>query len=290
MYRHYYVLIACILGVNCEANAHQPVMDMAPRWADGYGIQLRYEQYGSGKLLRGNAKIANPLGLNRYVKKTWLEGVYTFDKSLRITAKIPYIRQSRITNINGVATSQNNNGIGDLIIGVPVKKYYNNDKSTANLSFTPSLRIPTGNTSGAFPISDGSWDMGLSLSYSKSTSKFYQLYDVFYWKNTKGKNGLHEGNELGLDVNLGYHPYHDNLTNTGIFVMWDITARHHGKPDAAILTTASGGDSLRTGPVLVGYRNSIMVRAEYKYPVYENKQTIGLSRGHEFTFGIGVTF
>jgi hypothetical protein len=27
--------------------AHQPVMDMAPRWDGGYGFQVRYESYGS---------------------------------------------------------------------------------------------------------------------------------------------------------------------------------------------------------------------------------------------------
>jgi hypothetical protein len=27
--------------------AHQPVMDMAPRWSGGYGFQIRYESFGS---------------------------------------------------------------------------------------------------------------------------------------------------------------------------------------------------------------------------------------------------
>ena len=27
--------------------AHQPVMDMAPRWSGGYGFQVRYESFGS---------------------------------------------------------------------------------------------------------------------------------------------------------------------------------------------------------------------------------------------------
>jgi len=30
-----------MLIVALPASAHQPVMDMAPRWADGYGFQLR---------------------------------------------------------------------------------------------------------------------------------------------------------------------------------------------------------------------------------------------------------
>ena len=149
---------------------------------------------------------------------------------------------------------------------------------------------PTGSTSGDFPISDGSWDAGLSLSYSKSTPKTYQLYDLFYWYNTQGKRGMREGNELGLDVNIGYHPYHDNLTNSGMFVMWDVTARYNDDPTTATLTTASGGSRIHTGPVLMLYRDNIMFRTEYKYPVYENTSGISNSRGQEFNIGIGITF
>jgi hypothetical protein len=288
MYR--FLLTIFCFGIAVSAYAHQPVMDMAPRWDGGYGIQMRHETYGSSELLDGDSEIANPSGLKRHVRKTWIEGVYTFDRSIRITAKLPYIDQSRTKNISGLGVKQTNSGLGDLIIGMPLKKYTNLDDSTGNVSFTPSLRIPTASSSGNFPISDGSWDVGISLSYSKSTPKFYQLYDVFYWVNTEGKRNMREGNELGLDINLGYHPYHDNLTNSGVFLMWDVTARHHEKPNAATLTTASGGERISTGPVFVWYRDNIMFRAEYKLPVYEKKDGIGSSRGQEFQVSIGFTF
>jgi hypothetical protein len=265
-------------------------MDMAPRWSEGYGFQLRYENYGSDKLLTGRTELANPLGLKRSVEKIWLEGVYTFDRSVRVTFKLPYVKQTRLKNIGGIGVRQHTQSIGDMIIGVPLKKYKNRGTSTGNISLTPSLRLPTGSASGDFPISDGSVDLGLSLSYSKSTPKFYQLYDLFYWYNREGKNGMHEGNELGLDINLGYHPWHDNLTNSGMFLMWDITARKIERPSSKTLTTAAGGTRLQTGPVVVLYRDNLMFRAEYKLLAYEKTSAISNSRGDEFSLSIGVTF
>jgi len=289
-YRSRYLLVTCLLSFSCISYAHQPVMDMAPRWDEGYGFQIQYETYGSDTRLDGSSKIDNSLGLERFVSKTWFEGVYTFNRAIRITLKVPYVEQTRIKDVNGTGVKQKNSGIGNIIIAVPIKKYINLAKSTGNISFTPSLRLPTGSTSGNFPLGTGSVDLGLSVAYSKSTPKTYQLYDLFYWINNKGVRGMQAGNELGLDINVGIHPYHNNATNSGMFLIWDITARHQNKPSAATLTTASGGDRISTGPVIVFYRESVMFRAEYRYPVYEKKRGIGLSRGDGFQLGIGMTF
>ena len=121
-----------IFFISVSAFAHQPVMDMAPRWEGGYGIQLRYESYGSDTLLDGDSEIDNPLGIKRHVKKTWLEGVYTFDRSKRITFKLPYIEQSRTKNVAGVAVKQRSSGMGDLIVAVPLKRYFNKKGKTGN--------------------------------------------------------------------------------------------------------------------------------------------------------------
>jgi hypothetical protein len=101
---------------------------------------------------------------------------------------------------------------------------------------------------------------------------------------------MREGNELGLDINLGYHPYHNNNTNTGIFIMWDVTSRYHEKPNSNTLTTALGGTRIHTGPVFVFYKDNVMFRTEYKFPVYEHTNNISNSRGDEFSFSIGATF
>ncbi len=286
----YFIFMSVMMMGVSAAYAHQPVMDMAPRWEDGYGFQIRQERYGSDILMGGDSEIANPLGLERFVSKTWFEGVYTFDRSARVTFKLPYIDQDRVKNVGGVGVKQSNKGIGDIILGLPLKYYRNRGAYTENFGFTPSLRLPTGSSSGDFPISDGSTDLGLSFSYSGESFKYYSLIDAFAWLNTEGAHGMREGNEYGLDINLGYHPYHDNDTNSGAFVMWDVTARYNDDPNDATMTTASGGTRIQTGPLAVLYKDNIMFRTEYKYPLYEKTNNISNSRGHEFNIGVGVTF
>ena len=283
-------ILFSILTYTFSVSAHQPVMDMAPRWSEGFGYQVRYENYGSDDLMDGDSRISNPLGLKRHVETLWLEGVYTFDRSIRATFKLPYVDQSRTKNIAGIGVRQSNSGQGDLILSLPLKHYRNKRAFTENFSFTPSFRLPTGSSSGDFPISDGSIDLGLSFSYSSESPEYYTLIDLFYWLNTTGENGMNEGDELGLDINLAYHPFHSNETNSGVFVMWDITARYNDDPNSANLTTASGGQRLHMGPVLVLYKDNLMFRTEYKHLIHEKVSGISNSRGSEFSIAVGITF
>jgi len=106
--------------------------------------------------------------------------------------------------------------------------------------------------------------------------------------NTRGKKGIAEGDEVGLDVNLGLHPYHDNLTNTGVFVMLDVSARHKDRGVDTVGTT--GGTRISTGPVLVLYRRNVMFRAEVKVPAYEKVSGTQVSYGPEVNVGLGIVF
>ncbi len=273
-----------------SAHSHQPVMDMAPRWSEGYGIQLRQEHYGSNELRRGSDKTPNTIGLKRFVDTTWAEGVYTFDRSIRATVKIPYINQKRVTSLNGSTERHQRSGVGDIVLGLPLKHYKNEGATTQNWGLTPSVRIPTGTSSGEFPISDGSWDVGLSVSYSWENPLIYQLYDLYYWHQGPGQNGMQSGDSWGIDVNVGLHPWHDNDKNVGIFTLWDISAHHENKPNSLNRTTASGGERVHTGPVFIYYRNSLMVRTEYKYLAHEHVDGISSSRGNEFSVALGYAF
>jgi len=277
------MLILCV-----PLDAHQPVMDMAPRWENGYGVQVRHEYRYSDMLIENGNELSNPLGLSRKVNTTWVEGVYTWNRAKRVTIKIPWIQQERVTSIGGVSAKQKTNGLGDFIIGVPLKKYSNFKNSTSNLGFTPSIRIPSGKTSGDYPTGDGSWDIGLSASYSYESFGLYQFYDLFYWINNKGTRGQHEGNELGFDTNVGIHPYHNNETNTGVFLMVDLSARY--KDEGTKISGNNAGTRVSLGPVFVFYHDNVMFRVEYKSPVYEYALDTQVSYGNELNVGIGVTF
>ena len=89
-------------------------------------------------------------------------------------------------------------------------------------------------------------------------------------------------------MNIGLHPYHNNLHNLGIFVMGDLAARYEGRGNDTVGTT--GGERISLGPVLVGYWNNVMLRAEVKFPVYESVRGTQVGHGTDFNIGLGVTF
>lgn len=279
------ILLGMLMLLAPLALAHQPVQDMAPRWAGGYGFQIRQEYRSSDDLLDGSSDAPNPFGRKERVRTTWLEGVYTFDKSVRITAKLPWVDQERVTT---TGQRQAARGLGDITLGVPLKVYWNDGAETGNWSFTPSVRLPTGSTGGDYPIDDGSWDFGASFAYSRETPSWYELVDLFYWKNGSGRKGINRGDLIGLDVNLGIHPLHSDANNSGVFLMWDLTARYEARGKSS--STTSGGKRIHTGPVAVGYWNNWMIRAEYKFPVYEKVWSSQLARGPMINLIIGVAF
>ena len=209
-----------------SAYAHQPVMDMAPRWEGGYGFQIRYETYKSETVLDGDSEVSNPMGRSKRVSKTWLEGVYTFTREIRVSAKLSYINQSRTVVKAGAAVKESANGWVDLTLGLLLKRYENKSDSTNNVAITPQIRLPLGDRSGNFPATDGGTDYGISFSYSEEKANIYQYYDLYFWKTGAGEKGIVQGDELGFDANIGFHPYHNNLKNTGIFLMGDLSAKY----------------------------------------------------------------
>ncbi len=213
------ILTIIIVFTGNAALAHQPVMDMAPRWANGYGFQSRVERFDGQTT-------------------TWLEGVYTFKRSVRTTFKLPY----------------HDGRVGDLIVGLPLKRYYNNGAHTSNWSVTPSVQVPTGD--------NGEWDLGLSLSYSAETPRFYQLYDVYAWEDRSG---------FDLNAGLAFR-----RPGGGLFALWDVSA-----------LTSDDGDRVQTGPVFVWFKNNLILRAEYKALVYERNSSWS---GGYVGFGIGLVY
>jgi hypothetical protein len=268
-----------------SASAHQPVQDMAPRWSDGWGLQVRQEYRASDKVLSGSSEAQNPLGRRDRVSKTWFEGVYTFQRAVRVTAKLPWIHQTRVTS---TGIRQTGEGFGDLILAVPLKRYWNDKGVTGAWGVTPNLRLPTGGTSDDYPVGDGSYDLGLSLTYVRETPRIYVYADLFYWLNGSGRRGMNRGNDVGLDINLGLHPYHNNSNDTGLFVMWDVSVRYQGRGTSTVGTT--GGKRVSTGPIAIVYWRNWMLRAEYALPAYEKVLGTQVSRGAGLTLSLGVAF
>jgi len=264
------MVILSLLGI---VSAHQPVMDMAPRWAGGWGFQFRYETLGSDKNIGGEYGSA---GKSYYRQTTWFEGVYTWKRSIRATFKLPY---HQVKNEKQLIDWGNpivrHKGLGDLIVALPLKKYFNLKRSTGNYSVTPQIRFKTGDNTDILPSKGG---YGLSLSYNAENFKYYQLYDLYGWSLDDGSS------VFGFDVNLGWHPLHKNATNTGFFLMWD------GTYQAKIDKDGNEDFRLFTGPVAVLYKGGIMARIDIKIPVSEYADKASLSKGVMFQTGIGFVF
>jgi hypothetical protein len=158
---------------------------------------------------------------------------------------------------------------------------------TYNLSLTPNLRLPTGSTDDDWAVGDGSWDAGLSLSYSFETPKWYHLYDLYYWKNGSGRNFDH-GDELAFDANIGWHAWHDGDNGRGLFLMLDIAARHIEPGKNQMVDPA--GDTIAVGPVAMYYHEDWMLKFEYRQVVYDKAKTMRFGDHRRFAVGFGLTF
>lgn len=157
------------LLITAVAQAHQPIMDMAPRWNGGYGVQTR--------VVNANDRTT-----------TFVEGVYTFKPSVRMTLKVPF------------ASGE----VGDAIFAVPLKRYYNQGAFTSNFGFTPQVRMPTGG--------GNDWDLGASFSYSSESRRLYQLYDLYTLDDV-----------VGFDANAG--PVFADGNGSALFALWDVSAQ-----------------------------------------------------------------
>ena len=269
-------LIYGLIGYFCllpAAKTHQPVMDMAPRWAQGYGIQSWYEYSNDETQIQE---------VEEHTVR--LEGVYTFTREHRITLKIP-ISNKRVIQ-NGQESSSNY--LGDTVIGFQNKLYFNERKFTANLGLNPGIRVPT--QLGFDDSFSPKRSLGYSLSLSASLESFlwYGLIDFFYWGNTRNSDGTKPQNLFGFDLDIGYHPYHNNSLNMGLFLMMGFDGRYYQSNNLVDQNTK--GSIMQIVPTLVLYKDNIMFRFEYYIPVWQGKNQ-GLNADSSLLrLGIGVTF
>ena len=95
------------------ASADEPIMNMMPRWDNGWGVQMIYEYRHENDLLLGD-RIAYS-GFSEDVHLLHFQGVYTWDRSIRLTYKIPYVLDARREMPDGLGgkLTDHDNGLGD---------------------------------------------------------------------------------------------------------------------------------------------------------------------------------
>ena len=162
-------------------NADQPIMNMMPRWDGGYGFQVRAEHVRRSDLKQGSGVVGR--GFTEDLTQLHLEGVYTWDRSIRLTAKLPYVANARreVLGAAGQKVVQRDDGIGDLSLALPLKKYFNLDARSGSWTLAPQLRIPLGKEDDEFEVWDGVWGGGLSLGYETETYHWFIATSAGFW-------------------------------------------------------------------------------------------------------------
>jgi hypothetical protein len=286
------VVIVVLVLFPSVALAHQPVMDMAPRWSGGYGFQTRTE-YAVGRRLEENgSRVSNPQGLKSESYVQWWEGVYTFDRSVRVTVKLPYEEQRKRFSKNGVVFDETASGVGDVILTVPLKYYRDTQAYASNFAFNPSVTLPTGKTGGALPLGRGTVDYGLSFSSAREAPDFFGLWDVWTKVHTRGKEGKIKGNILGFDMNLGLYPYRNKSRQTSVLFLWSTHARHsfRDRLSEGGRDGNSGGPWVEMAPLGVLLHNNLSFQVGSYFPVYQKFNGTQVVNAYRIQLMFGLTF
>ena len=105
-----------VMGLALNARADQPIMNMMPRWDGGYGIQVLAETIHRSDLKQGKEVLAR--GHREEIQQLHLQGVYTWDRAIRLTFKLPYVTEARreIPGAGSSKTIEHDKGWGDLTL------------------------------------------------------------------------------------------------------------------------------------------------------------------------------
>ena len=254
------------------SQADQPIMNMMPRWDDGYGFQIRQEFISRSDLLLGEEVIG--AGFSEDLSITHLEAVYTWDRSVRITVKLPYILEANreILDKNNEKVTEKFNGWGDLTLALPLKKYFNLDGRSGSWTFTPQIRVPIGNSIDSYQVPDRRWGTGVHVGYETETVEWFFSAGSGVWVFEEDKlNEWHASIDLGLNVR-------DDLQ-----LLWE----------SDIFWDKEGAEILFVGPALY-WRWSYQVhsRFSFKEELISKVSEVQAEHGNtlRLTFGFGWVF
>lgn len=261
-------LLLCLLTV--PVTADQPIFNEMPRWSDGWGFQWIHEYRHDRDLLSGRSKVGH--GFTEDIHILHLEGVYTWKKSIRMTAKIPFVLDARreVLGAGGGKLVQHDEGLGDVTLALPLKRYFNLDGRSGSWTLAPQLRIPFAKDD-TYAVYDHQWGHGLSLGYDTETYNYLIGVGATAWVFHGGDEA-----ELSASIDLGR-----NLRAFGSsgHVKWE-TDFHH-EDDGTFVITA--------GPALYWrITDTAHGRIEWKHDWYDRQG--GRDHGNGDTFKIGIAF
>jgi hypothetical protein len=251
-------------------NADQPIMNMMPRWDGGYGFQVRAEHVHRSDLKQGRDVVGR--GFTEDLNQLHLEGVYTWDRSIRLTAKLPYVVDARreVLSTSGQKVVQRDDGIGDLSLALPLKKYFNLDARSGSWTLAPQLRIPLGKEDDEFEVWDGVWGGGLSFGYETETYHWFIATSAGFWVFEQP-----EPAEWSYSLDLGWNARDDMQILWESDLSWDDENKFF----------------LSAGPALYWrWNDKTHIRIEWKHDFVSRVNSDRPDHGNGDRFGAGVGF
>jgi len=254
------------------ARGDQPIFSKMPRWSDGYGIQFVQEYRHKSDLLLGGNTIGR--GLSEDVHILNIEAVYTWERWIRLTAKLPYVlsAEREIFDDAGNIVKQRDQGIGDLTLALPLKHYFNLDGRSGSWTLAPQLRIPTAG-SDSYEIGDGEWGGGLSLGYETETRDWFFAVGVSAW--------VFDGDEpfqASASLDFGRNIF---AFDTGGQLTWETD----------FIWEDDGSQLLTAGPALYWkFTDTVHFKAEWKHDFYDQRGVADHGNGDTIKIGFGFVY
>ena len=252
--------------------ADQPIFNEMPRWDDGWGFQFIYEYRTEDDLLLEDDKLAP--GFSEEVEVLHLEGVYTWDKSVRLTVKLPYLIGATRELPDGLGGKliQEDQGIGDATVALPLKKYFNLDGRSGSWTLAPQLRVPLSGDD-AYEIYDGEWGTGLGFGYETET--FRHIFSV-------GASIWHYFEDEPFEV-FAHLDVARNLQGFG--------SSGHLKLENDLQFEDNGSLTLTIGPALYWkFTDTVHTKISWKKDVSDRQGVIDHGNGEAFKIGVGFVY
>ena len=252
--------------------ADEPVFNMMPRWSGGWGVQFIEEyRYERDLLLGDNVKHS---GFTEDVHILHLQGVYTWDKSVRLTAKLPYVLDARREMPDGFGGKkiERDRGIGDFTVALPLKKYFNLDGRSGSWTFKPLLHIPLSGDED-YEIYDNEWGHGIGLDYETETANWYFHVGTSGWL-------YHENEpfESYSSINIGYN--FEAFGSNGQ-ILWETDFHFED----------NGSETLSAGPAFYwNFNDTSHLWMEWKHDFYDRQGVLDHGNGNAFKIGMGFVW
>jgi len=250
--------------------ADQPIMNMMPRWDGGYGFQVLVDTIHRSDLKQGNDVVGD--GFTEDITRLHLQGVYTWDRSIRLTFKLPYVIDARreVLGANADKVVQHDQGLGDLTLALPLKHYFNLATRSGNWTVAPQVRVPLGNKDNSYQVADRVWGTGVSIGYETETYHWFFATSASAWVFEDP-----EPAEWSWSIDLGWNA-RDNMQ-----ILWESDFKWDDE-DALFLSA---------GPAFYWRLNDhTHTRIEWKHDFISDVSTHAPDHGNGDRLSIGIGF